>query len=467
MEDELWMRKIKERLDDYSEPLPVSGWERLEKELPASKPSVTVKRRIIPFRRWAVAAAAVLLAAVSSVSIWLLQSPVGEEVRNTSTPALAVAPDKLPEQQTPSVRTEITEPGYRAQGQAPQESQAHRPLLAQQLDAAGGIGHETSQSSSAGHKAQENAQAQSAPIATATTAAEIAAGAAEEEKEESKAKEVKETAPAATAEPTATTGTGAEDKRQVERRRPSGKDKLHLPVGKPKKDKSRGWSVGLAVGNTGGLISGNSVGGGNPMQGDAGFGYSGGRVDLNTVVNSIMDVPEGQELVFKNGMPYLMKNEDQVVDIDHKQPLSFGFSVRKGLARGFSVETGLTYTYLASDVKFAGNSAKVSQKLHYLGIPLRANWNFVDKTSFIMYVSAGGVMEKCIYGKIGSRNETVDPLQFSVMGAVGAQYNISRRVGIYVEPGVSYFFDDGSEIQTIRKENPCNFTLQGGIRLTY
>ena len=30
MEDELWMRKIKERLEDYSEPLPVSGWERLE-----------------------------------------------------------------------------------------------------------------------------------------------------------------------------------------------------------------------------------------------------------------------------------------------------------------------------------------------------------------------------------------------------------------------------------------------------
>ncbi len=30
-------------------------------------------------------------------------------------PALAAVPDKLPEQQTPSVRTEITEPDYRAQ----------------------------------------------------------------------------------------------------------------------------------------------------------------------------------------------------------------------------------------------------------------------------------------------------------------------------------------------------------------
>ena len=54
--------------------------------------------------------------------------------------------------------------------------------------------------------------------------------------------------------------------------------------------------------------------------------------------------------------------------------------------------------------------------------------------------------------KIGTESETVKPVQLSVMGAVGAPYNISNRVGLYVEPGVSYFFDDGSSIQTIRKE---------------
>lgn len=37
-DDELWLKKIKERLDDYSEPLPDTGWERLEKVLPASAP---------------------------------------------------------------------------------------------------------------------------------------------------------------------------------------------------------------------------------------------------------------------------------------------------------------------------------------------------------------------------------------------------------------------------------------------
>ena len=32
-EKELWMNKLKEKLGDYSEPLPASGWEQLEKEL--------------------------------------------------------------------------------------------------------------------------------------------------------------------------------------------------------------------------------------------------------------------------------------------------------------------------------------------------------------------------------------------------------------------------------------------------
>ena len=47
-DDELWLKKIKERLDDYSEPLPDTGWERLEKALPASAPmSVGKKKQIM------------------------------------------------------------------------------------------------------------------------------------------------------------------------------------------------------------------------------------------------------------------------------------------------------------------------------------------------------------------------------------------------------------------------------------
>ena len=51
MEDELWLKRIKDKLEDYSEPLPVAGWERLEKELSVSGAPITGPHRMIPFRR--------------------------------------------------------------------------------------------------------------------------------------------------------------------------------------------------------------------------------------------------------------------------------------------------------------------------------------------------------------------------------------------------------------------------------
>lgn len=429
MKDELWMKKIKERLEDYSEPLPVSGWERLEKDLAASKVPVTGKRKLIPFRRWAVSAAAVLLVAVSSVSLWLLQSRMGDEVRSTNVPALALVPDNLPEQTSPSIQTDAVEPLYQVRRSSSNNVSRHS-MVAQQIEL----------------PVTNNQEEETAP-------AEVSNVTDDRQSEE----------PITQMETTEKQKSDDVETKQVQRRRPSGKDKLHLPVERKSTSKSKGWSMGMSV-NASGI--GNGLG--NGMDQDLSYNSSGpGRLDLSSTANGVVSIPNGQELVFKDGLPYIMKREKSIASVNHKQPLSFGFSVRKNLPKGFSVETGLTYTYLASDVTYDDSSEKFSQKLHYLGIPVRANWNFVDSKSFTMYVSAGGAVEKCIYGKIGSESETVKPVQVSVMGAVGAQYNVSSRVGIYVEPGVSYFFDDGSLVQTIRKENPCNFTLQAGIRLTY
>lgn len=435
MEDELWMKKIKERLEDYSEPIPASGWERLEKELSIARPSIVGGRRIIPFRRWRIASAAALLVAVSSISLWLLQSQVGDEVRRTNAPALAVVPDMLPRQATPSMQTDAVKPLYQTPKKTSTHSVSNYSLVAQQID-------------TPTEQIEQTELFPSESIDNVDINSRI---------ESSAASQVEEVDAKQTDEP---------EKKQIERRRPSGKDKLHLPVERKPASKSNGWSVGLGVSNAGGL--GNALGNGVDPYGPVyNLGTSSGRLDLMDTEGGVVSIPGEQELFFKDGLPYLRKRDRSIESIDHKQPLSFGFSVRKNLPKGFSVETGLTYTYLASDIKFDDSSEKLSQKLHYIGIPVRANWNFVDKKSFTMYVSTGGAVEKCVYGKIGTDSETVKPLQLSIMSAVGAQYNISNKVGLYVEPGVSYFFDDGSDVETIRKENPLNFTLQAGIRLTY
>ena len=84
-EKELWMNKLKEKLADYSEPVPASGWEQLEKEL-----MPPVEKKIYPYRKWMMAAAAVIiLAVVSSVSLYFLGTPAADEIRHIQTPALA------------------------------------------------------------------------------------------------------------------------------------------------------------------------------------------------------------------------------------------------------------------------------------------------------------------------------------------------------------------------------------------
>ena len=420
-EKELWMNKLKEKLADYSEPTPASGWEQLEKEL-----MPPVEKKIYPYRKWMMAAAAViLLAVVSSVSLYFLGTPAADEMRHIQTPALASTPDALPGVQQPDVQGTSAEPVLRPVAREDRLAKADRNIP------------------------EHKTLVANEPVVKDEPEPVI------EENEPGKAVEEGEPAEETNAGQTQTQTKDTERPTASNRpRRPSGRDKYHIPTEKPSSQKGT-WSMGLGVGNSGGASS---------EVGSGAYPYS--RVSMLSVSNGLMQIPNDQTLVFEDGVPYL-RQAKQIVDIKHHQPISFGLSVRKALGKGFSLESGLTYTLLSSDAKLADNDQQIEQKLHYIGIPLRANWNFLDKKLVTLYVSGGGMIEKCVYGKLGSEKETVKPLQFSVSGAVGAQLNATKRVGIYVEPGVAYYFDDGSDIQTIRKENPFNFNIQAGIRLTY
>lgn len=403
-EKDIWMKKLKEKLGDYTEPTPASGWERLEKELLSSS---VPEKRIIPYRRW-VAAASVLLVLASSVSLYFLHSPVADEIRRTEVPSVAIVHD---------VEYIKVEPPTQVAKVAPMR--ASRTTL----------------STNRNLLLAEERRGENPPVIDIDP--------------EVKPIETVE------AEKSVVENPATEQSHGKEVRKPSGRDKLHLPETSVNSSRGR-WAIGASVSNAG-AISGSVDGGGQQPQASS-------RLDM--VSSSIVPIPGDQMVVFKEGVPYI-QSANNITDIKHRQPISFGLSVRKELPKGFSVETGLTYTLLSSDVKLSGSSEMKDQKLHYVGIPVRANWNFVDTKLFTVYLAAGGAVEKCVYGNLGGEKQTVNPLQLSVMGAVGAQINATKQLGVYVEPGVAYFFNDGSSVQTIRKETPCNFNLQAGVRFTY
>lgn len=165
----------------------------------------------------------------------------------------------------------------------------------------------------------------------------------------------------------------------------------------------------------------------------------------------------------------------------HRLPVRIGLNVAYRLTDRLSVESGVSYTRLSSDMKDGtkNNYSSSSQKLDYIGVPLNVKYRAFGYRRLSVYASAGLLTEKCVSGKTTheyvisgekKKHEAEDvaakPWQLSVNAALGAQFDVLRNVGVYVEPGVSYYFDDRSPLSTIYKEKPLNFNLNLGVRYT-
>lgn len=143
-------------------------------------------------------------------------------------------------------------------------------------------------------------------------------------------------------------------------RRPSSRDKLHIPAEKASSQKGT-WSMGLSVGNSGGAST--ELGSGIPS-------YM-SRVSMVSVSNGLLSIPNDQQLVFEDGVPYL-RHANQVVDMEHHQPTPSDYLSARVWRKGFSVETGLTYTLLSSDAKFADRRPEDRTETALSGYPVKS-----------------------------------------------------------------------------------------------
>lgn len=178
----------------------------------------------------------------------------------------------------------------------------------------------------------------------------------------------------------------------------------------------------------------------------------------------------------------LMLNQGKQIksDIHHRLPIRTGLSVAYRINDRISVESGLTYTNLTSDLKEGSESHYMSgeQVLHYIGIPLNVKYRIASWKRLGLYASCGMLAEKCVSGKTDTKyiidnrkqeSEThstiVRPVQWSANASVGVQFDISHAIGVYAEPGVSYYIDNGSSVKTIYRDKPLNFNVNVGLRL--
>ena len=155
----------------------------------------------------------------------------------------------------------------------------------------------------------------------------------------------------------------------------------------------------------------------------------------------------------------------------HHAPVFVGMQIAFGVAPRLSLSTGVVYTRTSSDFyPYApNNDYNVHQVLHYVGIPVGLNYELWRSGGFHAYVMAGAEAAYNVKNDTdedGTRKQDAkrDRVQFSGKASLGAQYDISPSVGLYIEPGAKYYFDNGSDIENTFKDKKLNFNLQFGLR---
>ena len=411
-----WTDIVRDALRDAEATPPAGGWARLERSLADTPPRMPVRIR----RLLRVAAAAAVLLIGFGVGEWLRPTDVGAGMPGERVAAEVPAPDPATDDaaapgellaEAPTTGADVPRAAAPAAGQVRRSSGTHSsvPLLgAEGADSGAGA-------SAAGSAVRpENSAGSAADAPIADSASEKCAS---EERASEKPASVRRTPSVAPAR----------------RTRPAREFVAAVP------DRKGGLSLALFA--AGGVAS-RSVGHGlvsrSPLV-----------LSDNGADQTLMPISEYEQASFR-----------------HHQPLGFGLSVRKEFGHGFSLETGVNYTLLWADVRLPNGSEEFSQKLHFIGVPLRANWNFLDRKRIVLYIGAGGMVETCVGAKFGSTSFDEPGAFWSVLGAAGAECRLGGRVGFYCEPEISYVFN-ATRLHTSRTESPASFTLRLGVRMSF
>lgn len=264
------------------------------------------------------------------------------------------------------------------------------------------------------------------------------------------------------------------DLEQEEQQKPSaavgtyvGNSTHHPQMTRQKRSRKTKWNISAYTTN----LPSTDLGGGGDM-----------AVHDNNVLAAESEITHSSinnTAILQNNFPYYVKENTYIngqagdrMELDHKTPLNIGLKLRIGLTDRLFAETGVIYSYLKSEGVSPAQS--YMQRLHYVGVPLGIGYEIWRKGNVAVYTVGGGTAQKLVSGTAqtqyymrGSEEKKTlreGGMQWSVNASAGIEYNIRNVVRLYAEPGVSYYFDNGSRMDNIYKEKNTALNLQFGLR---
>lgn len=489
MSNKDWTSKLRDQMTDYQEPVKHDLWAGIAQSLAQNQPVEEVKgiaagnpvekiekdsrgiekdskgiekdskARIVILKRWSAAAAAVALLGIGGSYVYLHQEDV--EQGNAQLASLAssssssYAPASVQSNASASVQSNITAKTGGVLKNA--------PLLAADFKSADPSSNAGYKSAASNFKRSQEAASSARSLFSSDNASVSAQSAAPMNDGGETMKAVaSDEAPLLAAE----YKSAESAKRQVEPRMGYA-EPTSSSLGFSRNNDVAGVSMKLYAENVGAGM-GNANSGSNIVN-----RYSDSGVLADPMPGLFPDpsIAGSDDVTYLKAAAYKALQKSPQGKAEHHAPVSVGMQVAFGIAPRLSLSTGVVYTRTSSDFyPYAPNSDyQVHQVLHYVGIPVGLNYELWRSGGFHAYVMAGAEADYNVKNDTdedGNKKENAkrDRVQFSGKASLGAQYDISPSVGLYIEPGAKYYFDNGSDIENTFKDKKLNFNLQFGLR---
>ena len=164
-------------------------------------------------------------------------------------------------------------------------------------------------------------------------------------------------------------------------------------------------------------------------------------------------------------------------------PFSASIGLKWNLAPRWAVGTGVRYTNMSrsfngdyqSGEGWALTDKAIDNTQQWIGVPLNVYYDFVSTSHWRVHAFAGGAMDYLLENKFTVHNLENDVVwrksgtsfQWSAGLGAGAEYLITKNVGIYLDPSVRYYFNEaaGADINGL-PVHPVRFVVEAGIRFS-
>ena len=481
MSNKDWTSKLRDQMTDYQEPVKHDLWAGIAQSLAQNQPVEEVKgiaagnpvekiekdskgiekdskgiekdskARIVILKRWSAAAAAVALLGIGGSYVYLHQ----EDVEQGNAQLASLSSSSSSSYASASVQSNITAKTGGVLKNA--------PLLAADYKSADPSSNAGYKSAASNFKRSQEADSSDRSLFSSDNASVSAQSAAPMNDE---GETMKAVAPDEAPLLAAGYKSAESAKRQVEPRMGYA-EPTSSSLGFSRNNDVAGVSMKLYAENLGAGM-GNANSGSNIVN-----RYSDSGVMADPMPGLFPDpsIAGSDDVTYLMAAAYKALQKSPQGKAEHHAPVSVGMQLAFGIAPRLSLSTGVVYTRTSSDFyPYAPNSDyQVHQVLHYVGIPVGLNYELWRSGGFHAYVLAGAEADYNVKNDTdedGTKKENAkrDRVQFSGKASLGAQYDISPSVGLYIEPGAKYYFDNGSDIENTFKDKKLNFNLQFGLR---